>query len=116
MKKAKSNHIKKIILYLIILIGIILLIWVLTHSAFVNYHSWKEHHSYFKNNTSPNIESWMTFKIISSRFNLINEDILKEIGANKTQINKHMTLDRFCKVYKQNCTEIVKKLNMIVKK
>ena len=111
MKKIKKfDRIKKISLYFVILIGIILLVWILAHHAFTNYHSFRGHQDYFKNNTSPQIESWMTINMISNRFNLTNADILKEIGANKTQINKHMTLDRFCKQYKQNCTRSSRKI------
>ena len=112
MKKIKKS---KILFYFVILFCILLILFLAYH-AFINYHSWKEHRNYFKNNTQPEIESWMTINMISNRFNITSGEILKEIGINKTQVNKHMTLDRICNEYKQNCIDVVNRLNTIFKK
>lgn len=112
MKKVKKS---KILFYFVILFFVLLILFLAYHT-FINYHSWREHRNYFKNNPQPKIESWMTINMISNRFNITSVEILKEIGINKTQVNRHMALDRLCSEYKQNCIDVVNRLNTIFKK
>jgi uncharacterized membrane protein len=102
------------LLLVIILLAIALTIFT-SYRAYAHYSTWEKYHSYF-NQPNQKIESWMSINTISTRFNISINDIFSSIGTNTSKLNNHMALDRLCKEYKQNCTDLVEKLNKLAVK
>ncbi len=102
--------------YILLAVILVALAFVIFFSwrTYSNYVLWKNQHNYFKK-PGQEIESWMTLKMISERFNISHTQLLEEMGVNKT-LNPHITLDVFCKQYKQNCTSLLERLNARIAK
>jgi len=101
---------KETVYILIIAILIVIILAVLfSFRAYYNYSVWESRHNYF-NQQNPRIESWMTLEMISSRFNIPFEEIIRELNATE-HLNPRVNLDRFCSQYKQDCAIIIERLN-----
>jgi len=104
-KEQNRNYI-----YVVIILLIVALLFSALFRAHENYLRYKENKDYL---SQPNkkIQGWMNIKIISANFNLSSQEIFKEMGVDETKINPHISLDRFCKEYNQNCTLLIERLN-----
>jgi hypothetical protein len=111
MMNKKKNHYMR---WIIILLAIAL-VFLFSYRAYVHYSDWKMYHNYF-NQPNQKIESWMSIKMVSARFNVSVEDIFSAAGANPQKVNNHMALDRFCIEYNQNCTKLIERLNNLTRK
>jgi hypothetical protein len=112
MAKIKRRRNYAIIILIIILAVLVLFSFL---RAYIQYSNWKTQHNYFEN-PNPKIESWMTIKMISEQFNLTTTDILAEMKINNTPVNKHLTLELYCKQYHKDCTELIQRLNQHIRK
>lgn len=101
--------------YFVLAMILAVFVFFLLFRAYQHYSAWKAYHDYF-NQPNPKIESWMSFDTISKRFQISEREILNELNVSERQINPRMTLDRFCRRYHQNCTELVKRLNELSEK
>ena len=110
MKKSSQ----KLILYILIA-ALLLIIILLFQNAYSHYSQFKSHENFFRQ-PHPAIEPGMTFVQISRQFNLGGGEILNQTSVPKVVINPHLTLERFCIQYNQNCTLLVEKLNRLVRK
>lgn len=108
------NSLQRKVVYIALIIVLIAFVFLFSLRAYRQYHVWRSYHNYF-NQPNPKIESWMTIKLISQKFNITEEEISESLD-NQTRINCHISLNRFCKQYHQNCTEIVDRLNQIIGK
>jgi hypothetical protein len=100
--------------YIAFILVLIALILLFSFRVYHSYSSWRSYHNYL-NQPNPQIEPWMNVRMISARFNITTGGIFKEMN-NKTSINPHISLDRFCTQYNQNCTDLVERLNLAIKK
>lgn len=109
------NKSQKKTIYILVIIFLLLLSFFFLFKAKVHYSTWKSYHNYFE---QPNqqIESWMSIKTISNKFNISNSEIIKEMGTNNTKINPHMSLDVYCKQYHKDCADLIERLNNLVGK
>ncbi len=103
------------ILLVIIIIFLVLLSFLIIYRAYTNYSQWRNYHNYFSQE-NPQIQSWMNLNTISKRFNLTDEELNQALDINGTKVNKHISLDRFCKEYNKECSVIVENLNQLIKK
>jgi hypothetical protein len=110
----KNNKNKNLYALIIIFLIITAFIFFFLIRGYMNYAEWKDHRDYFKQSNTQ-IESWMSINLISTKFNLTTSQIYQEIGVNGTQINKHLTLDLFCKKYQKDCQVIINNLNNLKK-
>ncbi len=96
---------------LIMLIIIILLVSsvLLIIKSYKNYNAWKEHRNYLKQN--PEIQPWMSIKLISKEFNLSEQEIFQRININESKINSHISLNNLCKKYNKNCAELIAEIS-----
>lgn len=111
--KKYENRDKTILVILILVIAA--LIFLFLFRAYNHYSAWRGNHTYF-DRPDWKIESWMTLRTISTRFNITDSELFREVGVNEIKINPHITLDLFCKEYHQNCTDLVERLNVIAGK
>ena len=107
---AKSK--KSFYIYLIIIILLVSVIIFLSIRAYHHYSSFKTYNTYF-HSSNIKIESWMSFKTISKNFNLTEAQIIQEAGVNLSSVNNHLNLDRFCKEYHKDCTDLTNRLNQL---
>lgn len=103
--KQNTNYV-----YVVVILILIAILFSILFRAYGNYSAYKEHKTYF-NQPNPQIQGWMSIKTIFNNFNLSSQEIFKETGVNETKINIHMSLNRFCREYRQNCTLLIEKLN-----
>jgi len=101
------------IIYIILIVLLLISIFFFALRTYEHYSAWKEYRTYFKN-PDARIESWMNIKTISEKFNISYDQIFTTIGADK-QVNIHMSLDIFCKVYNKNCPGLVEALRSLAK-
>jgi len=111
MKKTKKRSVYTAV---VIILLIIALVFLFSYKAYVHYSTWNQHHNYFKN-PNQRIESWMSIRMISNGFNIPMNDIFSIMGVDSS-INKNTAIDRYCKEYNQNCTELVERLNTLAGK
>jgi len=110
----KKNRKKNVYTILVVILLIIFLVFLLSYRAYVHYSVWKSHHNYFKN-PNQKIESWMSPRMISRGFNIPMSEIFGVMRVNAS-MNRNTALDRFCKEYRENCTELVERLNTLAGK
>lgn len=110
----KSSNKREIAVYVVILIVLIILALVFLFYAFSNYHSFRTHQNYFKS-SNVTIESWMTPHTILRHFNISESSLFSELGISNTTGNLRIPLSQICTEKKLNCTEVVDKLNSMVK-
>jgi len=99
---------------IVIILLIVALVFLFSYRAYVHYSTWNKHHNYFKN-PNQKIESWMSLRMISKGFSISIDEIFGVMGVNAS-INRNTALDRFCKEYRENCTELVERLNTLAGK
>jgi hypothetical protein len=113
--KKKKRDIKSIIPYILILIAIILLALFLINHVFSYYNIYRNHQGYFKNNTSVQIESWMTPHTILRHFNISEEDLFKELNISNNNGNLRTPLEQICKKEQIDCPLLIGRLNSLLK-
>ncbi len=106
-----KERVKRIILYMALLLSLVLLAFVLSKSAVNHYHSFKDQQREIKNANFTQIESWMTPRTIIRRFNLSESDLVNELKTNSNKTNFRVPLDSICKKNKLNCSLVVEELN-----
>jgi len=104
-KKQNPNYI-----YVVVILILFAILFSTLFRAYENYSVYKEHKTYF-NQPNPEVQDWMSIKIISTNFNLSSQEVFKEMNINETKTNPHVSLDRLCKEYHQNCNLLIEKLN-----
>lgn len=97
-------------IYVVIILLLIAVIFSALFRAHENYSEYREQKDYLAS-SEKQIQAWMSIKTISTWFNLSFEEIFEEAGLNKTKINPHMSLKKFCNEYNQNCPLLMEKLN-----
>ena len=104
----KQNYV-----YIVVILILFALLFSTLFRAYENYSIYREHKVYIQQPDSK-IQDWMSIKTISTNFNLSSQEIFNEMGVNKTKMNIHISLSRFCKETHQNCAPILEKLNNLV--
>ena len=111
MKKIKK---RSVYTTLVVIFLIIALVFLLSYRAYAHYFIWNKYHNYFKN-PNQKIEAWMSIRMISNEFSIPIDEIFTIMGVDSS-INKNTAIDRYCKEYHQNCTELVERLNTLAGK
>ena len=115
MAKQKKDNSKNLLVYILILIIIVLLAFILLRYSFTHYSSFRGHQDYFKNNTSPKIESWMTPSTVLRHFNISESSLFNELNITKTTANLRTPIANLCTNQKQDCSLVINNLNSMVK-
>jgi len=102
-------------IYAIVILILLAILLSILFKAHENYSIYEEQKGYF-NQPNPEIQDWMSIKIISDNFNLSSQEIFKELNLNETKINSHVSLYRLCRETHQDCVILVEKLNNIARK
>jgi len=106
----------KIILYTALVISIFFAVFILLNSAYSNFHEFKGQQNYIKeinNNSSAEIQSWMTPQSIITHFNISQQVLLNELNITYSKTNLRTPISKICKNKKLNCTTVIEKLNQI---
>lgn len=111
MKPIKSETLYTVIIILLVIIAFMLFFFI---KGYMDYAQWKSYRDYFKQ-PNPQIQSWMSVSLISTKFNLTKSQIYNDMGVNGSQINNHITLDLYCQQYHKDCSSILEKLNSDIK-
>lgn len=114
-KNKKYRSANAVIIYSVILIFLIALTFFFFRNAFSNYHSFKEHRDYFRNNPSPAIESWMTPHSVLSHFNISGKDLFLQMNITYNRQNLRIPFSELCAKNKIDCPMLIKTLNEKVK-
>ena len=112
MKKEEKSYKKHF--YAAIAVIIILLVFI-GLSAFLSYRNFSifEKHKRYLNRDEAQVETWMNIKIITENFNITKQQIVGYFNISEFDIRSEASLNRLCKQYKKNCTQIVEELNKI---
>ena len=104
---------KTFFIYLGIFIVIIIAAAFFIFSANNNYHSFRGHQVYFRNNTNGTIqiENWMTPQTIIRHFNITQNNLFEEIGITNSTTNLRTPLVTLCKSYNISCSTLIQRLN-----
>jgi flagellar basal body-associated protein FliL len=96
---------------IVIIIILLLLMSIALFRAYRNFSVFEEHRNYF-NSEEAKIEPWMNIHAITFNFNITQEQVVSYFNVSE-RINPEASLNRLCKQYNKNCTEIVADLNKI---
>lgn len=115
--RIKGLNLKKerLIIYTFMLLVIIFLIIVLSIYASSNFREFREDKDYFKENLNPSIDVWMTPSTILRHFEITEEGLFKELNVTKSESSLRTPLYKICAKKSINCSDLVEKLNRLVK-
>ncbi len=118
VKSVNKNAVKQkelLIIFLIILICLIFLVAFFAFDSYKDYSSFRIYKNYLKNNSSIEIQSWMTPYTVLRHFNITQEDLFKTLNTTNSTLNFRKQISSICSEKKENCTLIVEELNSKVK-
>ena len=115
-KIKQVNKPKKIFIFgIIILICLLLLAVFFAVKSYKDYYSLISHKDYFKNNSSIEIEPWMTPHSILRHFNITQENLFNTLNTTNSNFNFRKQISSICSEKKENCTLVIEELNSKVR-
>ena len=96
MKKRKSFLVRNLIIYVLIIIILFFAAFILINSSIKHYLSFIHHEKEIRSNPDLEIETWMTLKTISERFNISEDTLMRTMNFNKDNFDLRFTLNQAC--------------------
>jgi len=109
--KPMDKKMKFLIFYSVLLTILIVFIAFSMLRSYNDYHAFKSHREYLRNNFPIQVESWMTPHTVLRRFNITSEDLFSTLNVTNSSFNLVKPISTICTEKKENCTIIVQKLN-----